>query len=140
MMRTVAPGKQRVIELKKRMFLVIESPIIRVVGWKSGRGETGDEFLRLADEGDDFDGDFSRGDGALVGGDRRVGAATGADRGAGVNWGRERRRAPGRVGCLRFLDFGESDGGAWDPFARRGKSWRSRISYLFSCWMLCRGA
>ena len=35
---TVAPGRQQVVALKKRIFLVIESPIIRVVGEKSGRG------------------------------------------------------------------------------------------------------
>lgn len=36
---TVAPGKQCVVELKKRMFLVMESPTIRVVRRKRGRGD-----------------------------------------------------------------------------------------------------
>ena len=36
--RTVAPGRQQVVALKKRIFRVIESPMIRVVGGKSGRG------------------------------------------------------------------------------------------------------
>ena len=35
---TVAPGKQRVIALKKWMSLVIESPMINVVGGMRGRG------------------------------------------------------------------------------------------------------
>lgn len=35
---TVAPGKQRVIALMKRMSLVMESPMINVVGGMRGRG------------------------------------------------------------------------------------------------------
>ena len=35
---TVDPGKQCVAALKKRTFLIIESPTISVVGEKSGRG------------------------------------------------------------------------------------------------------
>ncbi|KAF3837639.1 hypothetical protein F7725_009407 [Dissostichus mawsoni] len=38
---TVAPGRQRVAALKNRMFLVMESPIINVVGAKRGRGGAG---------------------------------------------------------------------------------------------------
>ena len=34
---TVASGKQQVVVLKKQIFLVMESPIIRVVGEKRGR-------------------------------------------------------------------------------------------------------
>ena len=93
---TVAPGKQRVIALKKQMFLVMESPIIRVVGGKSGRGETGEESPRSAEEGNE--GDSGSGDVTLAGGDGR--AVAGAHRGAGVNCGMERRRVPGRVGRL----------------------------------------
>lgn len=36
---TVAAGKQSVVALKKRTFLIIKSPIITVVGENSGRGE-----------------------------------------------------------------------------------------------------
>ncbi|XP_049919744.1 uncharacterized protein LOC126409004 [Epinephelus moara] len=39
---TVAPGKQWVVELKKRMFLVMESPTMAVVGGNSGRGRGGE--------------------------------------------------------------------------------------------------
>lgn len=35
---TVAPGRHTVVALKKRTFLTILSPIISVVGAKSGRG------------------------------------------------------------------------------------------------------
>lgn len=38
MLRTLAPGKQRVTALKKPMFLTMESPMIKVIGGKSGRG------------------------------------------------------------------------------------------------------
>ncbi len=38
MSRTVEQGKQCVAALKKRTFLIIESPTIKVVGEKSGRG------------------------------------------------------------------------------------------------------
>lgn len=38
---TVAPGKQRVVALKKRTLLIIESPIISVLGGKSGQGDGG---------------------------------------------------------------------------------------------------
>ena len=34
---TMAPGKQQVVVLKKRIFLVMESPVTSVVGEKSGR-------------------------------------------------------------------------------------------------------
>ena len=43
---TVAPGKQRVIVLKKRTCLMIESPTINVVGGKRGRGGAGRVSLR----------------------------------------------------------------------------------------------
>ena len=44
---TVAPGKQRVDALKKRISLVMESPTISVVGEKRGRGggSCGDSLL-----------------------------------------------------------------------------------------------
>ena len=38
---TVAPGKQRVVALKKRTFLKMLSPTSSVVGLKRGRGEGG---------------------------------------------------------------------------------------------------
>lgn len=103
---TVAPGKQCVIALKKRIFLVIESPIISVVGGKRGRGECGDGLPWSADEDGDFEGDFGRAGAALAGG-----AAAAVHCGAGVNCGMERRRAPGRVECLQFLEGGDSGGG-----------------------------
>lgn len=48
---TVAPGRQRVIALKKRMFLVIDSPMINVVGGKRGErdvtcGQPGQDSVR----------------------------------------------------------------------------------------------
>ena len=39
---TVAPGRQRVAALKNRMFLIMESPIMNVVGANRGRGGAGD--------------------------------------------------------------------------------------------------
>lgn len=38
---TVAPGKQRVMVFAKRIPLVMESPMINVVGGKRGRGDVG---------------------------------------------------------------------------------------------------
>ena len=38
---TVAPGKQSVVALKKRTFLINESPIIRDEGEKRGWGDEG---------------------------------------------------------------------------------------------------
>lgn len=111
MVGTVAPGKQCVIALKKRIFLVIESPIISVVGGKRGRSKCGDELPGSADEDGDFEGDFDRDGGAFAGGALAGGAAAAVHRGAGVNCGMERRRAPGRVECLQFLEGGDSGGG-----------------------------
>lgn len=79
MSRTFAPGKHRVTALKKRMFLIMESPTIKVVGGKSGRG------VRPARGGEVDRGDFSRGD---RGGEVEV---TRANRGAGVKHGIDRR-------------------------------------------------
>ena len=42
---TVAPGKQCVAVLKKRMFLIMEFPTINVVGEKRGHGDDGCGFL-----------------------------------------------------------------------------------------------
>ena len=40
---TVAPGKQCVAALKKRVFLIMESPTISVVGGNRGRGGVGSD-------------------------------------------------------------------------------------------------
>ncbi|KAF3834539.1 hypothetical protein F7725_027097 [Dissostichus mawsoni] len=48
---TVAPGRQRVAALKNRMFLVMESPIINVVGAKRGRGGAGVYDVRRSPDG-----------------------------------------------------------------------------------------
>lgn len=42
---SVAPGKQRVVILKKRMCLIMESPTIKVVGVKRGRVDGGCGFF-----------------------------------------------------------------------------------------------
>lgn len=44
MTRTVAPGKQCGDALKNLMLQIIESPTIKVVGEKRGRGEEGSVF------------------------------------------------------------------------------------------------
>lgn len=125
MSRTFAPGKHRVTALKKRMFFTMESPTIKVVGGKRGRGDC------VTGEGQDDGGELS-----LSGEDSvdRAGGTRGtrARCGAGVKHGIDSRRNPvrGRSGAAGGQDGG---GGAdWDPGGKEGKSCRSRMLYLFS--------
>lgn len=85
---TVAPGKQCVVTLKKRTFLIMESPISRVVGGNRGRGDDTEEG-----EGSVLAG----GEGAGRG--EQVGSVAGGRTGAGVNRGIERRRDRRREGA-----------------------------------------
>ena len=97
MSRTLAPGKHRVRALKKRMFLTMESPTIKVVGGKSGRGDC---VTREGWVGGELAGEDNRGE--------REG--TRASRGAGVKHGIERRRRDPACGWP-----GTGGGGPEDP-------------------------
>ena len=89
MTRIVAPGRQCVVELKKRMFLVMESLTISIVGRKRGRGDAECWISGLDGGGVDCGGNFILGDG--VNGDGQTETGAGARRGAGVKCGMERR-------------------------------------------------
>lgn len=122
MSRTFAPGKHRVTALKKRMFFTMESPTIKVVGGKRGRGDC------VTGEGQDDGGELSLSREDSV--DRAEGAR--ARCGAGVKHGIDSRRDPVRE---RSGAAGGQDGGGgagWDPGGKGGKSCRSRMLYLFS--------
>lgn len=106
---TVAPRKQCVTALKKRMFLVMESPTIRVVGGKRGRGDADSGLTGLGDGRVDFE-EYLTGDGEVKS-DGRAERRTGAQCGAGVNCSKERQRDPREEECSGFTGGGIRVGG-----------------------------